>query len=224
MNAVDPYNEYIQEYNALTKAGGGSRCYGNSGTGHPSRCGANAILNPYYNLPAQPLLDKYAWYVTGLDFPWTSPNVFSLVLNYKHNRFSVTPAFTLNQGAAYGAPSDFQGVDPRVCHSNQGSEGIHGGGALAPDYTSCGLAATPAGSLYIPNPATGHFDTFGQFTQPWQFNMGLQMHYDVSPRVSANLTVANLVNECFGGSVDAVEPAVCAQQHDLRLFAQPLLH
>ncbi len=201
VNAVDPYNEYIQEYNALTKAGGGSRCYGNSGTGHPSRCGANAILNPYYNLPAQPLLDKYAWYVTGLDFPWTSPNVFALVLNYKHNRFSVTPAFTLNQGAAYGAPSDFQGVDPRVCHSNQGSEGIHGGGALAPDYTSCGLAATPAGSLYIPNPATGHFDTFGQFTQPWQFNMGLQMHYDVSPRVSANLTVANLVNECFGGSV-----------------------
>ena len=63
---------------------------------------------------------------------------------------------------------------------------------------TCGDAG---GSLYIPNPATGHFDTFGQFTQPWQFNMGLQMHYDVSPRVSANLTVANLVNECFGGSV-----------------------
>jgi hypothetical protein len=26
------------------------------------------------------------------------------------------------------------------------------------------------------------------------------MHYDVSPRVAANLTVANLINACFGGS------------------------
>ena len=39
-----------------------------------------------------------------------------------------------------------------------------------------------------------------QFTQPWQFNMGLQMKYDFSPRVTANVTVANLVNACFGGS------------------------
>lgn len=200
VNAVDPYNEYILEYNALTKAGGGSRCYGDRGRGTPSRCGANAILNPYYDMPAQPLLDKNAWYVTGLDYPWTSPNVFALVLNYKHNRFSITPAMTLNQGAAYGTPADFQGVDPRVCHANQGSEGIGGVNPNKPDYTSCGLAATPAGSLYIPNPATGHFDSFGTFTQPWQFNMGLQMHYDFSPRVAGNVTVANLVNACFGGS------------------------
>jgi hypothetical protein len=201
VNAVDPYNEYIQEYNALTKAGGGSPCYSHNANAKPTpRCGLGTILNPYYNMPSQPLLDRNAWYVTGLDYPYTSPNVFSLILNYKHDKFSIAPAFTLNQGAAYGTPADFQGVDPRVCTQNQGRIGIGGVNPRKPDYTSCGLAATPAGALYIPNPATGKFDSFGQFTQPWQFNMGLQMHYDVSPRVSANLTVVNLVNQCFGGS------------------------
>ncbi|MGA8532602.1 MAG: TonB-dependent receptor [Candidatus Tumulicola sp.] len=201
VNAVDPYNQYIEEYNALTKAGGGSRCYGAKGQAHPApHCGPDAIFNPYYDQPLQPLLDKNAWYVTGLDYPYTSPNVFALILNYKHDRFSITPALTLNQGAAYGTPADFQGLDPRVCTANQGSVGIANPNPHTADYTSCALAATPAGSLYVPNPATGRFDTFGEFTQPWQFNMGLQMHYDVSPRVSANLTVANLVNACFGGS------------------------
>ncbi len=202
VNAVSPYNQYIQQYNALTKAGGGARCYGSAGQAKPAaRCGPDTIFNPYYNQPLQPLLDPNAWYVTGLDFPYTSPNVFSLILNYKHDRFSITPALTLNQGAAYGTPADFQGLDPRVCTANQGSVGIANPNPHTADYTSCSLAATPAGSLYIPNPATGKFDTFGQFTQPWQFNMGLQMHYDISSRVSANLTVANLVNACFGGSV-----------------------
>jgi hypothetical protein len=201
VNAVDPYNEYILEYNALTKAGGGSPCYTAKGNAHPTpHCGANTIFNPYYHQPLQPILDKYGWYATGLDFPYTSPNVFSLILNYKHDRFSITPALTLNQGAAYGAPSDFQGLDPRTCGANQGSVGIMNSNPRTADYTSCSLAATPSGSLYIPNPATGKFDSFGAFTQPWQFNMGLQLHYDVSPRVSANMTVANLVNACFGGS------------------------
>jgi hypothetical protein len=201
VNAVSPYNQYIQEYNALTKAGGGAPCYRDNRSGRPApNCHNNAIANPYYNMAPQPLLDTSAWYVTGLDFPYTSPNVFALVLNYKHDRFSITPAMTLNQGAAYGAPSDVQGLDPRTCTATQSSIGIHGVNPHAPDYTSCGLAATPSGSLYIPNPTTGTFDSFGQFTQPWQFNMGLQLHYDFSPRVAGNVTIANLVNECFGGS------------------------
>jgi len=62
------------------------------------------------------------------------------------------------------------------------------------------LAATPSGSLHIPNPATGSFDGFGAFRQPWQLNAGVQLAYDVTPRVTANVTVANLVNRCFGGS------------------------
>ncbi|HEY1429825.1 MAG TPA: TonB-dependent receptor, partial [Candidatus Tumulicola sp.] len=127
VNAVSPYNQYIQEYNALTKAGGGAPCYYSNGSGKPApNCHNHAILNPYYNMPSQPLLDPNSYYVTGLDYPYTSPNVFALVLNYKHDRFSITPALTLNQGAAYGAPSDVQGYDPRTCSATQSSIGIHG--------------------------------------------------------------------------------------------------
>jgi hypothetical protein len=123
-----------------------------------------------------------------------------MVLNYKHNRFAVTPAFTLNEGATYGSSADVIGIDPRTCSSNQRAVKLPGGVPGNADYTSCGFAATPTGNLYIPNPQTGTFDSFGQFRQPWQFNMGLSLHYDVSPRVSVNAIVANLVNACFGGS------------------------
>ncbi len=206
INAVDPYNEDIQNFNALTKAGGGARCYANSGDDTPDpTCASSSILNPYYSMSPQPLLDKNGWYVSGLDFPYISPNTFAAVLNYRVNKFSVAPAFTLNQGATYGTPADFHGFDPRTCSANQSSEGITGANPLAPDYTSCGHAVVGAngstpGYLWIPNPYTGTFDTFGQFRQPWQFNMGMQLQYDVSPRTTANIMVVNLVNSCFGGS------------------------
>ncbi len=48
---VDQYNQDIQEFNALTKAGGGAPCYKSNGKGKPEpSCPANSILNPYYNL------------------------------------------------------------------------------------------------------------------------------------------------------------------------------
>jgi hypothetical protein len=215
INPVDPYNEDIQDYNALTRAGGGSPCYQDTA---PVACSAAPapcvnlsattcypVLNPYYNDAEQPLLNKFGWYQTGLDFPYVSPNTVALVLNYRHNRFAITPALSLNEGATYGTPADVQGLDPRTCSTNQGSEGIAGVNPLAADYTSCGAAAVGAsgsspGHLYIPNPYTGTFDTFGQFRQPWQFNLGLQLRYDFTPRITGNLTVANLVNRCFGGS------------------------
>ena len=137
----------------------------------------------------QGLLDKNGWYDTGLDYPYISPNTIALVLNYKHDRFSITPALTLNQGAAYGTPADFQGLDPRTCRINQGSAGIPDApNPQTPDYTSCraaaiGASGTSPGHLYVPNPYTGTFDTFGQFRQPWQFNMGLHScSYEFSPQ------------------------------------------
>jgi hypothetical protein len=224
INPVDPYNEDIQNYNQLTSACAGSNasptlcgnmsiaappapCYDNSGTGTPDfSCGLGSIRNPYYNMPAQPLLDKFGWYDTGLDFPYVSPNTFALVLNYRHGPFAITPAILLNEGATYGTPADFQGNDPRVCTANQGSIGVTTGNPLNADYTSCSTAATStgtsAGSLYIPNPYTGKFDSFGQFRQPWQFNLGLQMSYDFTRTLTANVTFTNLVNQCFGGSAE----------------------
>ena len=59
INAVDPYNEDIQNFNMLTKAGGGARCYANSGDDTPDpTCASSSILNPYYTMSPQPLLDK----------------------------------------------------------------------------------------------------------------------------------------------------------------------
>jgi hypothetical protein len=96
------------------------------------------------------------------------------------------------------------GLDPRACTANQRGIGVTSGNPLNADYTSCGQALTSDGSkpgnLYIPNPQTGTFDNFGQFRQPWQFNLGVQMSYDVTPRITAKAVVANLVNTCFGGS------------------------
>jgi hypothetical protein len=200
-NPVDPYNDYIQQYNALTRAGGGAPCYANSADVTPDpACGSSSIVNPYYNSAPQQLFDKNAWYETGLDFPYLSPNVFALVLNYRHDRFAITPALSLNQGSTYGTPADVVGVDPRTCVSNQGDSGFTTGNPQNVDYTSCNFAATPSGTLYVPNPETGHFDRFGEFRQPWQLNLGLQMTYDVSKRVTASMVVTNLFNRCFGGS------------------------
>ncbi len=207
-NPVDVFNQYIQQYNALTKAGGGSPCYANSGDGTPSACSVGtAILNPYYNAAPQPLFDKNGWYDTGLDQPYLSPNVFALIMSYRHDRFAITPAISLNEGASYGAPYDVQGLDPRTCTVNSAPNPAAGtpGFPTAPnplqaDYTSCGSAATPSGTLYVPNPETGRFDGFGQFRQPWQLNVGMQATYDLSPRVRLKLIAINLLNRCFGGS------------------------
>ncbi len=211
INPVDPYNQDIAAFNALTQAGGGAPCYR---SGDPEACpdAASAdykdILNPYYTMSPQSTLDKFGWYDTGLDGPYVSPNVFVLLLNYKHDKFAITPALMLNQGASYGSPADFQGMDPRTCRQNQSPGGANISSApnpLTADYTSCraaaiGASGTTPGYLFIPNPYTGSFVTFGQFKQPWQVNLGVQMRYDVSPRITLNATVANLYQRCFGGS------------------------
>ncbi|MEO9264385.1 MAG: hypothetical protein ABI282_09835, partial [Candidatus Baltobacteraceae bacterium] len=200
-NKVDIFNQYIQQYNALTKGGGGAACYTQDANGAPiadPTCAAASIANPYYSASSQPLLNRDGWYDTGLEAPYLSPNVFALVLSYRHAKFTITPAFTLNQGASYGAPTDVAGIDPRTCSVNQVALGTST--PQNADYTSCSSAATSSGTLYIPNPLTNSFDSFGQFRQPWQFNMGLQLGYEISPRVSANVTITNLFNRCFGGT------------------------
>lgn len=202
---VDQYNQDIEEFNALTKGGGGAPCYQPNGKGVPApACPANAILNPYYAMSPQPTLDPHGWYAPGLDFPYISPNTFAFVMNYRRGKFALTPALQLQEGTTYGTPADVQGVDPRACFANQGSRGIPAPNPLSADYTSCTFAltgdGTTPGTLYIPNPQTGTFDTFGEFRQPWQLNLGVQMSYDFTPRISGRVMVTNLVNQCFGGS------------------------
>ncbi|MBV9233625.1 MAG: TonB-dependent receptor [Candidatus Eremiobacteraeota bacterium] len=216
INPIDPYNQDIANFNGLTKAGGGSKCYENDAAGNVYPDPAcrklkpnynDPIFNPYYSMSPQPLLDRNGWYPVGLDFPYLSPNVLSAVVNYRRNRFAITPALTFNEGELYGNPSDVEGLDPRTCTQNSArlvNSPIHIKNPLQADYTSCGLSevqnGTTAGVLYIPNPETGAFDSFGGFRQPNQLNLSLQLSYEFSPRVKANLLLANLVNACFGGS------------------------
>ena len=40
----------------------------------------------------------------------------------------------------------------------------------------------------------------GKYQQPWQINVGALIRYDISPRVTANLTLTNIANYCWGGT------------------------
>jgi hypothetical protein len=214
LNPIDPYNDYIAQYNALTKAGGGAQCYVNDvniGTGNvqpdPSCApvpGFNPpIFNPYYSKSSQPLLDRNGWYAPGGDYPYLVPNTLSALINYKRGKFTITPAFTFNSGTNYGNPADVFGLDPRTCTNNSAgmtNSAISTTNPLQADYTSCGLAATPSGSLFIPNPDTGRFDSFNQFRQPNQFNLSMTLSYDLSPQITVTGLLTNLVNRCWGGS------------------------
>jgi hypothetical protein len=69
------------------------------------------------------------------------------------------------------------------------------------DYQSCLASSyTANGYLAIPNPETGAFDSMGQYREPWYFNLGGQLSYEISPKVTATLTLANVYNRCFGGN------------------------
>ena len=196
----------------MTKGGGGSKCYENDSVGNvypdPScvrlKPGYNPpILNPYYGMSPQPLLDRNGWYPVGLDYAYLSPNVASLVVNYKRAKFTITPALTFNEGQPYGNPADVYGYDPRVCTRNSAKIPT-AKNPLQADYTTCFSAATQngtsPGSLYIPNPQTGSFDGFGSYRQPSQLNLSMTVGYQLTPAIKANLLMANLVNACFGGS------------------------
>ena len=206
INPIDPFNQDIANFNGLTKAGGGYRCYEGAAPDPSCKSLASSISNPYYSMKPQPLLDRNGWYPVGLDFPYLSPNVLSVIVNYKRDKFAITPALTLNQGVPYGNPADVAGIDPRRCRKNSSSMlgGIASSNPDQADYTTCSLAdtqgGTSPGTLFIPKPATGVFDTFGAFQQPSQLNLTLSMSYDITPRVKASLQLANLLNACFGGS------------------------
>ena len=229
-NAIDNLNDYIKAFNALTQAGGGSPCYDSStGTGvacPASFVGNPSIIqNPYFGMGEQSLLDRNGYYPTypneapnspfdqGGGPPLTAiwPHQFTGWLQFKHGRWSVAPNFQLISGASYGSPVDTMGIDPRACGQNQaaavGPDGVTP--VVSPTSAQAGFCdfltagASPfvtSGQLAIPNPYTGKMDNLGAFDEPWQFNLGALIQYQVSPKVSANLSLTNILNTCYGGS------------------------
>jgi hypothetical protein len=226
-NQIGEANAAISQFNTLTKGGGGAPCYDTS-TSPPtpiSPCpgtatSATIILNPYYNLPQQKLLDPNGWYEpgsTGLSatnntatFYFDSPFVTSLILNYKQKHFAITPSIQISEGSSYGGPYDVAGLDPRACAANS-SAGPTPITSVSPNTnplqcnylttTAGNLSPSPvAGQLFIPNPVTGSFAQPGQFRNPWLALLNVQVRYDISPKVTALVTLADVWHTCFGGS------------------------
>jgi outer membrane receptor protein involved in Fe transport len=192
---VGGINNQISAYNSLTKAGNAnaSPCYTLSTGGAPgapaTACGANTVANPYYNAPAQPLLDPNASYPTFDIFPGPigvgyqtigAPYVGTLLMQYKHDKLAITPALQFSGGQRYGAPATTPGYDPSTCTT------------LA--VTSC------AATLTIPDQFTNQFDGLGAFVAPSSLQLHLQASYDVSKRVTLVANFTNIINTCFGGT------------------------
>jgi len=187
-------------------------CYTPSGAPDPSCKGANDVANPYWRSPVFSLLDPSASYLPFGVFPgpvgsgvnaFNFPYVATLLLNYKHDRFTVTPSFQFVAGNRYGAPLTTPGVDPAAgCGKPLTSSitgdprypyGAAGGHPFDANNSSC------AATLSIPDPYTGQFDGIGAFREPAQLLGHLQLAYDLSPRVTLSVTMANLLQTCFGG-------------------------
>ncbi len=210
VNVIDQLNNYINTYNSFTKAGGGSPCYffatpAGAGAGTANCAQVGVVANPYYNNAPQGLLDRNAWYTTYDVIPgpfaglngYAVPDVVSLLLNYKHDRFRATVGMNYSSGASYGAPTTVPGFDPTSCSLNLGA-------TVAADPASC--TGTP---IFTPNPYTGTFDNLGQYKQPWTFTMGLNLAYDFTPRITGQLGFVNLVNTCGQRGYPWDNPNIC---------------
>jgi Carboxypeptidase regulatory-like domain/TonB-dependent Receptor Plug Domain len=225
---LDTINIAIQQYNSFTSSCAGAaassstttRCgtYGksnafpcfdpttNSGL---TSCTSADVANPYWNAPAQATLDPNANYEPFGTIPgaieanasgYEVPSSATLVLNYKHDKWAVSPQFQLQEGVAYGDPLSGYGVDPSSCTATLKSPVAgdprypYGGTGAAYDAMSCG------GTIAAPDPYTGVFDAMGAFRGPSQFLMHMQISYDLSSRTTFTINMANIINSCFGGT------------------------
>ncbi len=182
VNHIDYLNNYVNAFNALTSAGGGSACY-YQGLADPTCAPTVAmpnpgliIKNPYYSMTAQPLLDRNASYPVYPNEPPTDPNLnatgvtsiwphqINAWVQFKRGKWAIAPNFVLQSGAYYGSPVDIYGIDPRACGQNesvattaQGAPvpGITAATAQNCDFLTAGNTGfTSSGLLAIPNPYT----------------------------------------------------------------------
>lgn len=224
-SVFDGINTDIQTYNGYTKAcavAGNNGCTGAAvsanavpcftpaGAPDPA-CAGGSIANPYYNAPIQGLVDtngKYAPF-TNLTGPigaastsYLVPYVATLILNYKKDRFAITPSLQFAGGNRYGVPETSAGIDPAagctaLAGTTVGDPRYPFGAAGGAPYN----AATCAAVLNaIPNPFTRRFDGIGDFVNPSSLVANMQLTYEASKSVTFVATFTNILNNCFGGS------------------------
>jgi hypothetical protein len=214
-----PINNSIAQYNAYTKfcashpTTSGTMCGGTTTNGLAANacytahgapvaalpgggCPHGDIANPYWNQPAQALVNTGQNFPTYDTFPgalglaaqgFGSPYVGSLVLNYRHQRFAITPSLQFQGGGKYGEPIAEAGIDP--------ASGC-GKPLFGDRYNATGCPNV----VFIPNPYTGSYDGIGSYTQPNELISNLQLSYDVSPRIQIVGILTNISNYCWGGS------------------------
>jgi len=226
---LDTINQAIEQYNSFTSSCAGavaststtSRCgsYG-SANAFPcfdpatstgvATCAPGDVANPYWKAPAQAMFDPNARYEPYSTIPgaiesnasgYEVPNAATLVVNYKHDKWAVSPQFQFQQGVRYGEPLSGFGIDPSSCAGTLPSPiagdprypyGAAGGSAY--DAMSCG------NTVAAPDPYTHMFDGIGAFRGPSQFLMHMQVSYDLSSRTTLTMNMANIVSSCFGGT------------------------
>lgn len=225
-NVIDNLNSSIQDYNQYTSAcaanpssdpknpcfypgfqpGGTpllatgiapSQCFSTAGA--PAPCGPGAVSNPYWNSAPQPLMDRAAAYptydvipgpVSGENGYWT-PDVATLIVNYRHGRYAITPSVNYNSGAEYGSPLAWPGYRPETCSATF----TPAGGAEQADPASCNDGGLLP--VFIPNPFNGgRFDSLGTYKEPWRLTLNLNLSYDISPQVTADVLLTNIVDHC----------------------------
>jgi hypothetical protein len=218
-NDIKTYNAYTSycathtgdaRCGATTKGGSSAACFTPAGSPDPT-CAAGSVANPYWNAPVQNLLDPNGSYwptdpviaTTALGVnSYTVPHIATLVLNYRKDRFAITPSLQFQAGQRYGAPEANAGIDPASgCSPLAGSTtgdprypyGAAGGAPF--DALTCGGALNA-----IPNVFTGKFDDIGAFTNPSQLLGSMTLSYDVTKNVGFNVILSNIINQCFGGT------------------------
>jgi hypothetical protein len=193
-----------------------SPCYTSAGAPVPCNT-AGAIANPYWNAPTSSLFNLNGPYLptdtvvatTGLGVnSYAVPYVATLLLNYKLNKFAITPSIQFEGGQRYGVPENTEGIDPMAgCGAlgplsptdpryMGGTAGLGGNSYNAP---TCAGALIAIPDVYNKN----QFDRIGQFVAPNQLLGNLLVSYELSPTVSLQMTLANLFIDCFGGSKPA---------------------
>ncbi|HEY1867770.1 MAG TPA: hypothetical protein VGG70_05690, partial [Candidatus Cybelea sp.] len=171
-------------------------------------CPHGDIANPYWDSPPQSLINTGQNFPTYDTFPGSlglaaqgfgSPYVGTLVLNYRHQKYAITPSLQFQGGGKYGIPITEGGINP----ASIGAPNPSAPGSVCSPLKGFGDrydASSCTGVVNIPNPFTGVFDPIGAFTQPNELIANLQLSYDVSPQIQLVGQLVNIVNYCWGGS------------------------
>jgi hypothetical protein len=205
---IELYNSYTSACSGVTRSSANWQACGrgaypgnaapvllNTQSGTPNQ-GKLKIPNPYYRAGLQPLFDTGAWYTPYDVIPspfnaangYEVPDVASLILNYRHGKFAVTPSLHYVDGSNYGSPLVWPGYVPQSCSAQPTKT------PLTPGKSCSGGAI---GAIFLPDPYSSRFDNLGAFIQPAQLTLNMQMSYELSPRLTLTVQAVNLYDQCF---------------------------